>query len=278
MALDLHRLPGIINPEQVAQLCSNSGLDPRALLDHLLDWGKEFASPPISHYHVGAAGLGASGRIYMGFNIEFEDRALHHTVHAEQAMVALAMGQCEPRLVALAVSSAPCGHCRQFLNETYQSDKLQVSIRDRGCCMTLSELLPQPFGPEDMNMHVSLLNSPRWPLHHPMAESDPAVAAALEAACISYAPYSNCPAGMALETTSGAIFAGSYAENAAFNPSMHPFQAALAHLIAYHENPADVRRGVLVQVRGKVNLDNPTRNLMECVAAHIPLESLEVTL
>ena len=136
----------MLSPAQVAELCAHYKLEPVELLSQLLDWGKEFAVPPLSNFRVGAAALGASGRIYIGFNIEFEDRALHHTVHAEQTLVALAMGQQERQLLALAVSSAPCGHCRQFLSEVYQCRTIVVNIRDHGS-MTLSDLLPHPFGP-----------------------------------------------------------------------------------------------------------------------------------
>lgn len=226
---------------------------------------------------MGAAALGASGRIYIGFNIEFENRALHHTVHAEQTLVALAMGQQETQLLAMAVSSAPCGHCRQFLSEVYKCRTIVVNIRDHGS-MTLSDLLPHPFGPEDLNLKVNLFNSPRWNLHLAESEGDEVITAALEAASLSYAPYSNCPAGVALETRQGQIFAGSYAENAAFNPSLPPFQAALTHLMAHHADPSSVRRCVLVQAASQVNLENPTRSILGVIAKHVTVEAFQATL
>lgn len=57
---------------------------------------------------------------------------------------------------------------------------------------------------------------------------DKATADALAAASTSYAPYSTNYAGLALESTTGVVVAGRYAENAAYSPSMSPLQAALS--------------------------------------------------
>ena len=51
--------------------------------------------------------------------------------------------------------------------------------------------------------------------------------AAIAAANRSHMPYSKSPSGVALECKDGRIFSGSYAENAAFNPTLPPLQGAL---------------------------------------------------
>jgi cytidine deaminase len=38
-------------------------------------------------------------------------------VHAEQFLMANMVQHNEPSLVSLAISAAPCGHCRQFYSE-----------------------------------------------------------------------------------------------------------------------------------------------------------------
>lgn len=48
--------------------------------------------------------------------------------------------------------------------------------------------------------------------------------AAIQAANRCHAPYSHSPSGVALELKDGTIFSGSYAENAAFNPTLPPLQ------------------------------------------------------
>jgi cytidine deaminase len=60
--------------------------------------------------------------------------------------------------------------------------------------------------------------------------TDDVITAALQAANTSYSPYSHSYAGVALKTSDGGIYTGSVAENAAFNPSMSPLEAAVVAL------------------------------------------------
>src|SRR5436305_3485667 len=115
------------------------GVDPR---------GKKLAVPPISNFYVGVVALGTSGNIYYGANYEFPGEALSFTVHAEQAAVVNAMAHGETGLQTIAVSAAPCGYCRQFLNELTTASTLQILMPDREP-MLLSSLLPAAFGPTD---------------------------------------------------------------------------------------------------------------------------------
>lgn len=62
-------------------------------------------------------GLGISGRLYVGVNLEFARLPLNNSVHAEQFLVVNAIHHQERELVKIAVSEAPCGHCRQFYSE-----------------------------------------------------------------------------------------------------------------------------------------------------------------
>ena len=45
------------------------------------------ARPPVSRYNVGAVGVGLSGRVYCGLNLEFLGAPMSSTVHAEQVRV-----------------------------------------------------------------------------------------------------------------------------------------------------------------------------------------------
>lgn len=62
-------------------------------------------------------GLGASGRLYVGVNLEFARLPLNNSVHAEQFLVVNALHHGEQAIEKMAVSAAPCGHCRQFYSE-----------------------------------------------------------------------------------------------------------------------------------------------------------------
>lgn len=91
--------------------------------------------------------------------------------------------------------------------------------------------------------------------------------AALAAANGSYAPYTSSYAGVALETRDGAVFTGSVAENAAFNPSMSPLEAAVvSRVISGGKSYADIVDAVLVEVAGaKACLVAATRAVLSAI-------------
>ncbi len=55
--------------------------------------------------------------MYVGVNLEFARLPLYNSIHAEQFLVVNAIHHGERELRKLAVSAAPCGHCRQFYSE-----------------------------------------------------------------------------------------------------------------------------------------------------------------
>ncbi|KAL6757327.1 hypothetical protein V8C86DRAFT_2626724 [Haematococcus lacustris] len=96
-----------------------------AFLMSLVEPASELARPPISKYNVGAVGLGLSGAIYVGVNIEFPNSHLNNSIHAEQCLIANCFLHGEQGLQAVAVSEAPCGHCRQFCAELCSADTMR---------------------------------------------------------------------------------------------------------------------------------------------------------
>jgi cytidine deaminase len=98
---------------------------------------------------VGAAILAEDGSVYTGCNVENASYGL--TVCAERAAVANAVSGGARRYRRLAIVTegsqpvAPCGACRQVLNEF--SPGLQVVSEARGERRewTLAALLPEPF-------------------------------------------------------------------------------------------------------------------------------------
>lgn len=72
---------------------------------------------PSTTFLCRAVGLGASGRLYVGVNLEFAKLPINNSVHAEQFLVANALHHGEKAITKIAVSAAPCGHCRQFYSE-----------------------------------------------------------------------------------------------------------------------------------------------------------------
>ncbi|CAL5414625.1 unnamed protein product [Camellia sinensis] len=103
----------VIEASEASSMATNSGLSLLQLLPTFVKSAQTLARPPLSDYHVGAVGLGSDGRICVGVNLEFPGLPLHHSVHAEQFLVTDLVVHGRTRLLALAVSAAPCGHCRQ---------------------------------------------------------------------------------------------------------------------------------------------------------------------
>src|ERR1051325_393474 len=236
---------GYLSADEVGRRLRQDGMTVEQLLLSLIPQAQTFAIPPISNFFVGVAALGGSGAIYLGANFEFVGQALSFTVHAEQAAVANAIAHGETGLTMLAVSAAPCGYCRQFLQELTTASTPGI-LMPNSPLTPLAALLPSAFGPNDLGITAALMA----PQSHDLVLSsdDPLVQAALEAANASYAPYTSSYAGVALKTRDGAIFAGRIAENAAFNPSMSPLEQAIVNLvIGGGRTFADIVDAVLVE-------------------------------
>ncbi|HKF61568.1 MAG TPA: cytidine deaminase [Dongiaceae bacterium] len=114
------------------------------------------AYAPYSNFPVGAALLGANGKIYAGCNVE--NAAYPQGCCAETSAISamIADGEREIR-AALVVGQgreliAPCGGCRQRLNEFATSSTPVHLSGSKGVerTVTLGELLPFAFGPQNL--------------------------------------------------------------------------------------------------------------------------------
>lgn len=254
--------PFFIPSEKVSQIIEETQLDIDELLVRLIPIAQSYARPPISNYKVGAAAIGKSGNIYLGVNLEFIGLPLNFDVHAEQFLIANARYYGENGIVKIALSAPPCGHCRQFLNEIDTDHQLEILIPNHAS-ETLSFFLPEAFGPQNLGIKENPWEVPNTPIHH----TSPLAARALEAAMASYAPYSQSKSGVALETSDGNIYSGSYLENAAFNPSLSPLQMALVALLADLHDYKDIQQVYLVEEsRAKISQEEATRALIKHIA------------
>ena len=217
----------------------------------LLPWAQGYARPQISNFPVGAIALGLSGALYAGANLEFPGESLSLSVHAEQAAVYNAWVHGETGVTLIASTAAPCGFCRQFLNELRTARELRVCVPGQATA-TLAELLPAAFGPGDLGKTGRLMEPSSRSLALVGPEDDPLATIALAAACAAYAPYGGTYAGVALRTADGTIVEGRYAENAAFNPSLSPMQGAFIALALASRFDAVIEQAVLVEA------DEPT--------------------
>ncbi len=131
---------------------TEADFDPDALIERAAA-ARQQAYAPYSGYQVGAALLAASGRIYVGCNVENAVYSL--TTCAERAAVFRAVCAGERRFLVIAVvtenGGAPCGSCRQVLREF--GEEMIVLIADaegRYRETSVAELLPDSFSSVDL--------------------------------------------------------------------------------------------------------------------------------
>jgi len=115
----------------------------------------KFAYVPYSHFQVGAALLGRSGRIYSGCNIENSSYGATNCAERTALFKAVSEGEREFDAIAI-VSSAgtatpPCGICRQVMAEFADGDFEIILYNGQTVkTYTLSELFPASFGKDDL--------------------------------------------------------------------------------------------------------------------------------
>jgi cytidine deaminase len=279
----LHRIvnrpafSGHIPADEVRRLVKDEATTVEALMIELLPLARTYARPPLSDFHVGAVVRGASGSLYLGANIEIPGHALGLSVHAEQAALSNAYMHDEQGVAALAVTAAPCGHCRQFMNELSPEGEIQVLV-GRNTATRLSSLLPMAFGPKDLGLKQGAFPVSQVELALPNGVSDDLTIAALGAAKKSYAPYTKAHSGVAILTKEGRLYRGSYLENAAFNPSLSPLQTAFVALILAGDKSSEISRVVLVEVEGApISQKSVTEAALSAVAPGAKLRLLAAT-
>jgi cytidine deaminase len=110
------------------------------------------AYAPYSNFRVGAAVLGADGRIFTGANIENAAYPASNCAEATAVGTAVSAGVRQVEKVAVACIDArsleaayPCGRCRQILSEFGTQKVLVTTAEPDTREHSLSELLPHQF-------------------------------------------------------------------------------------------------------------------------------------
>lgn len=115
------------------------------------------AHAPYSNFKVGAAIRAASGKIYVGCNVE--NVAYPEGTCAEAGAIAAMVAAGEVKLLEVLVIAdspmpvSPCGGCRQKLAEFGASDVVvtMTTIDGNRADLTIGQLLPGAFTPEHMD-------------------------------------------------------------------------------------------------------------------------------
>ncbi|MBQ2083180.1 MAG: cytidine deaminase [Lachnospiraceae bacterium] len=117
---------------------------------------------PYSHFHVAAAALGASGKVYTGVNVE--NASYPAGICAERNAIFHAVAEGEKEIEAILITGCdengkqaycpPCGVCRQVMREFADPKKLKVIVcsEEGEKIYTLEDLLPDSFGPEKLQV------------------------------------------------------------------------------------------------------------------------------
>ena len=115
------------------------------------------AYAPYSKFHVGAAILTATGRVYTGCNVENASYGLCNCSERTAIFNAVAAGETKLRLRCVVVytptptATAPCGACRQVIYEFGPETRVISICRSRERQdHTIGELLPGAFGPDNL--------------------------------------------------------------------------------------------------------------------------------
>lgn len=122
---------------------------------------RAYSYVPYSHFHVGAALLCEDGTIYGGCNIE--NAAYTPTNCAERTAFFKAVSEGKRSFLAIAIAGGPegaekldycppCGVCRQVMREFCGADfEILLAISPTEWrTYTLQELLPESFGPDNL--------------------------------------------------------------------------------------------------------------------------------
>ncbi|MFA0569095.1 MAG: cytidine deaminase [Vibrio gallaecicus] len=260
--------------EQYQELLSASGLEDNELRVALLPLAAAYSYAPISNFYVGSLVRGLSGRLYFGANLEISGAQLGQTVHAEQSGISHAWMKGEEGISDITINFSPCGHCRQFMNELTTAKELKIQLPERDE-KSLEDYLPDSFGPADLGITTGLMSK----LDHAFSceDNDSLVTSALHALNRSHAPYTKNLSGVALKLITGEVFTGSYAENAAFNPSLPPLQVALIQLRLAGFEFDQIECAALVEMNeGSISHLADTQSTLETINPDIPVSYLAI--
>ncbi len=117
--------------------------------------GRAYA--PYSRFHVGAAILTSSGKIYSGCNVENASYGLTNCAERTAIFNAVSAGEKKLKVECVAVftptktPTAPCGACRQVIHEFGPNARVVSFCAGREeIDVTIGTLLPGAFGPADL--------------------------------------------------------------------------------------------------------------------------------
>ncbi|WP_432463125.1 cytidine deaminase [Agarivorans sp. QJM3NY_33] len=223
------QVPHMLNSAQSAALCKQLSCSVLELAERMLPLAASFAVTPKSHFNVGAIAIDTQQQLFLGANYELAYGPLTGSLHGEQSAIFNALSHQASSIESLVINAAPCGYCRQFMNELENAKDLQIRFNQQN--YRLPQLLPESFGPGDLGITA--------PLHH-LALSDAHKPS--DFAKASYAPYSHTQSAMFAYQGDKLLAWSCYIENVAFSPSLSPLLTLLSQLNLNHLSLDKVER------------------------------------
>lgn len=118
---------------------------------------RELAYVPYSRFQVGAALLTKDGKVYRGCNIENAAYSMCNCAERTALFKAYSEGDKDFSMLTVVADTKrpvpPCGACRQVISELCPKDMRVVLTNLNGDVreLTVAELLPGAFSPEDLH-------------------------------------------------------------------------------------------------------------------------------
>lgn len=109
------------------------------------------AYTPYSHFHVGAAVVGDSGKVYGGCNIENASYGATNCAERTAIFSGIAAGETHFKAILITGNTdgpiAPCGICRQVIAEFFDQDAPVYLTNQKGAFVetTVAGVLPGAF-------------------------------------------------------------------------------------------------------------------------------------
>lgn len=131
-------------------------MDIQALIEQAKK-AREMAYAPYSKFQVGAALLTEEGEVIRGCNIENAAYSMCNCAERTALFKAHSEGKRNYKAIAVVADTPrpvpPCGACRQVISELCPPDMTVILTNLKGDVQTLTvaELLPGAFTPEDLN-------------------------------------------------------------------------------------------------------------------------------
>ena len=115
---------------------------------------RENSYSPYSHFPVGAAVFPIEFNVYGGCNIENSSYPVTNCAERTAIFKAVSEGERDIEAIALIADTegpcSPCGACRQVMGEFRIPKIIMANLKGDVKVVTLEELLPFAFSPEDL--------------------------------------------------------------------------------------------------------------------------------